>query len=1094
MKKLLLLCVSCLLSVTILLAQTREIKGIVADPKTGPLEGASVVLKGTSRGVKTNSKGEFTIVAKDSKDPVYLTVSFVGYKTQLVTVQDNQLIHIKLEISTENNQEEVVVIGYQSIKRKDIAGSVASIGAKDLKDVVVNSAEEAITGKLAGVQVTTSEGAPGSQVQIQIRGGGSITQSNAPLYIIDGIESDEGISLIAPQDIESIDVLKDAAATAIYGARGANGVVVVTTKGGKNLQGKTIVSYNGSIGLNKLRNELKVMDPYNFMLYQYERGKYANDSSGISPYGNSWDTVQAYKNVPNLDWQNKMFGRNAIQQTHNVSVSGGNAQTQYYLSLTDNSQDGIFLNSEYNRKLVTFKLDHKINDNVKMGFNVRYNHMVIDGTGTTDPSGDQSLSFLRQVIRYRPFLKPGEAVDGYDPNLDATTSANGLFLVNPVLLDNQMYRNNVTDNIVLNGYLNYQLTPHFAFRTTFGYDINSQQQNAFNDTITPWSQRFGAKMPSASINWDKKTILNNSNVFTYTNANPDNLLTLLLGEETVQSLDNTNFSQAYYMPKGITAQQALENMNLSLPPVKFYESSGQIPNNILSFFTSAKFNLKKKYVFTASLRTDGASVFSPDNHWATFPSGSASWLISKEKFMDKFNQYVSDLKIRASAGIVGNYHIPAFLFGSFYTGSNPASGYGLNNLLNPGLNVANLANPDLQWESTFSRDLGLDFGLLRNKLQVTIDGYINTTRKLLVNVPVPVSSGYPLQIQNVGSTQNTGLELLVAGTVIRAKDFSWNFSFNIATNDNVIKSLGNSQNYYTVNSGWAGASNLPDYIVKVGQKVGSMYGFVNDGFYKTSDFNWTPNGTNSSNGLALGTYTLKPGVASDSSLTSTLVQPGSIKYKDLNGDGKVDVNDRQILGSNQPKLFGGLTQTFRYKNWDASIFVNYRFGCKVFNDNKLEYTSGYTAGANMLAIVSNRWRVVSNSGDTYQSSNGKVITGVAPAVLDSMNKNASFWLPSVGSSSASFSPSSFAVEDGSFIRINNITIGYSLPITSKVMRRLTLTKLRFYLTVNNVAVITGYSGYDPEVNTMHSSPLTPGVDYSAYPRSRGYVCGVNLNF
>ena len=310
MKKLLLLCVSCLLSVTILLAQTREVKGIVADPKTGPLEGASVVLKGTSRGVKTNSKGEFTIVAKDSKDPVYLTVSFVGYKTQLVTVQDNQLIHIKLEISTENNQEEVVVIGYQSIKRKDIAGSVASIGAKDLKDVVVNSAEEAITGKLAGVQVTTSEGAPGSQVQIQIRGGGSITQSNAPLYIIDGIESDEGISLIAPQDIESIDVLKDAAATAIYGARGANGVVVVTTKGGKNLQGKTIVSYNGSTGLNKLRNELKVMDPYNFMLYQYERGKYANDSSGISPYGNSWDTVQAYKNVPNLDWQNKMFGRN----------------------------------------------------------------------------------------------------------------------------------------------------------------------------------------------------------------------------------------------------------------------------------------------------------------------------------------------------------------------------------------------------------------------------------------------------------------------------------------------------------------------------------------------------------------------------------------------------------------------------------------------------------------------------------------------------------------------------------------------------------------------------------------------------------------
>ena len=1100
MKKLLFLCVFCLLSITILLAQNREIKGIVTDAKGSPLEGAGVVVKGTGKGVKTNVRGEFTLNTTVGNNPVSLNVSYVGYKTQSVVAKKNELITVKLEQSLDNNQEEVVVIGYQSIKRKDIAGSVSSIGARDLKDVVVNSAEEAITGKLAGVQVTTSEGAPGSQVQIQIRGGGSITQSNAPLYVIDGIESEEGLSLIAPQDIESIDVLKDAAATAIYGARGANGVVVVTTKSGKNLQGKTVVSYNGTFGVNKLRNELGVMDPYNFMLYQYERGKYANDSSGISPYGNSWDTVQKYKSVPNFDWQHKMFGRNALQQTHNVSLSGGNQQTQYYLSFTDNSQDGIFLNSEYNRKLVTFKLDHKVNDKVKIGFNVRYNHQVIDGSGTTDPNGDQSFSFLRQVIRYRPFLRPGETVDGYDPNLDAATSANGLFLLNPVLLDNQLYRNNVTDNIVLSAYLNYQLTGHIAFRTTFGYDINDLQQNAFNDTITPWAQRFNGKMPGASINRDKKTIVNNSNVFTYSNSNPltgfvpRSQFTILFGEETYQNVENVNMITTYFMPKGITPQQALENMNLSLPPVKFYPTSKQIPNNILSFFTSAKYNLDKKYVFTASVRADGASVFSPSKHWAVFPSGSATWLISKERYMDKFNQYVSDLKIRASAGVVGNYHIPPFLYGTFYTGSDPASGYSLNDLLNPGLNVAELANPELQWESTLSRDLGLDFGLLRNKLQVTIDGYINTTNKLLVRVPVAISSGYPYQIQNVGSTQNTGIELLVAGTVLRTKDFSWNFSFNISTNDNVIKSLGNSQSFYTVNSGWAGASNLPDYIVKVGQKVGSMYGFVNDGFYKPSDFNWTPNGTNSTNGLAMGKYTLKSGVASDSSITSTLVQPGSIKYKDLNGDGKVDVNDRQILGNNQPKFFGGLTQTFKYKNWDASIFINYRFGSKVFNDNKLEYTSGYTAGANMLAVVKNRWRVVSNNGDTYQSSDGKTITGVAPAILDSMNKNASFWLPSVGSSSASFSPSSFAVEDGSFIRINNITIGYSLPITSTLMRHLTFTKLRFYLTVNNVAVITGYSGYDPEVNTMHSSPLTPGVDYSAYPRSRGYVCGINLNF
>jgi TonB-linked SusC/RagA family outer membrane protein len=1103
MKKISLFCLFSVFSISFLYAQLREIKGTVSDSGGHILVGASVTLKGSSAGTNTNAKGEFTLKVPTTKTRPVLIISYVGYETQTITVKGDDPLVVKLPLGTVTTGEEVVVIGYQSVKRKDIPGAVSSIGAKDLANVVVSSSEEAITGKLAGVQVTTSEGAPGAQVDIKVRGGGSVTQSNAPLYIIDGIESDEGLSLIAPQDIESIDVLKDAAATAIYGSRAANGVVVVTTKGGKNTQGRTTISYNGFVGLNKLNKELSVMDPYQYMLYQYERGvDNPSDTGGLSLYGpNTWATVQKYKDYPVQDWQKTMFGRNAIQQTHNVSVSGGNAQTQYYLSYTHNNQDGIFLNSEYARDLVNFRFDHKATDKLKLGFNVRYNHTVVDGAGTTDPSNDQSLSFLRQIIRYRPFLQPGESAGTYDPNLDALTNADGLILVNPVLLDNQTYRNNPTDNIVLSGYLNYQLTNHISFRTTLGYDIVDTVQNSFNDTITPWSQRYGARMPGASINQIKRVTINNSNVFTYTNADlnaghvPKNLFTVILGEETYKAISNTNFEQVNYFPVGTTAQNAFGNLNLAGPGLDLEHLQPPIltPATVYdlgSLFTSARYNLHSKYMFTASIRADASSVFSASHKWGYFPSGSFSWLVSKERFMDKYNNYISDLKIRISTGLVGNARIPGFLDQQWFTSNNPLSQYGLIGLLQPGYNIPYLANPNLQWESTFSRNLGIDFGVFRNKIQVSADVYSNTTRNLLVNVPLPVTSGYTFQIQNAGSTNNLGVELQLNGTVMRTKNFTWNFSFNIASNRNVIKTLGPNQNSFLINSGWAGASNLPDYIVQVGQKVGSMYGFVNDGFYKTSDFNYTPPTTPGS----LGTYQLKPGVANDSAITSVVAQPGGIKFKDLNKDGIVDANDRQILGSNQPKMFGGFTQQFKYKNWDASIFINYRFGSKIFNDNKLEFTSGYTQDANLLSIANNRWRVTDNNGNTLQQISGKTVYGVAPAILDSVNKNASFWIPQVGSASSSFSPQSFAIENGSFVRINNITVGYSFPLSARLMKQTTFNRLRFYFTVHNVAVLTGYSGYDPEVNTIHASPLTPGIDYSAYPRSRSYVCGINLSF
>ncbi len=1093
MKKFL-LCLSLVFYVTFSFAQSREIKGTVTDQGGKPLS-ANVSIKGSKYGNNANASGEFTLKVPSKIDTGFLFVSFVGYKTQLLPfTRTNSVFNIKLEAAETNAGDEVVVIGYQTMKRKDIPGGVATIGAKDLKDVVVTSAEEAITGKLAGVQVTTSEGAPGSQVQIQVRGGGSVTQNNAPMYIIDGIESDEGISLIAPQDIESIDVLKDASATSIYGARAANGVVVVTTKGGKNTKGKMTVSYNGSMGLNQLNKKLDVLNPYEFVMLQYDRSKFSTDTSTFTTYGKDWQALQAYKNVPFYDWQKKMFGRDALQQTHNVSLSGGNLQTQYYLSLTDNAQDGIFQNSEYDRKLLSFKFDHKASDNVKLGFNVRYNKTTVDGSGTTDPNGDQSLSFLRQIVRYKPFIAAGQGADVTDPTLENATGGNGLTLINPILLNNGLYKNNVTNSFVYNGYLNYQFSKKFSFRSTIGYDITDLQQNAFNDAIEIYSRKYSDSMPNASINRVKKVILNNSNVFTYANVSTENPFTLLVGEETYQNVETVNYVQSLFMPVGISPKSALANMSNSTPNNStergYYTSSSENPINILSFFTSAKLNLNRKYQLSASVRADGASVFSPNHKWGVFPSAGLSWLISKEKFMDRVNNYLTDLKVRVSMGMVGNAHIKDHLYGEYYTSSDPASSYALGGILNPGYNSSNLPNKNLQWESTLSRNLGLDFGILKNKFQVSIDLYSNTTDKLLVKVPLQQTSGYTTQMQNVGSTNNKGIELQLAGTVLRTKDFTWTFSYNISSNQNEIKSLGAQQTSYFQSSNFAGASNLPDFIVKVGQKVGSMYGYVNDGFYTTKDFDVSA----STNPDLPFIYTLKKGVASNQGVTATYVQPGSMKYKDLNGDGKVDVNDRTILGSNQPLCFGGLTQTFKYKDWDASIFVNYRVGGNIVNDNKLEFTSAYTPNANMLAIMNNRWKMVDANGVTYQKYDGTNVFGKSKAEIDALNKNTSMWLPSTGSSSSAFSPMSFALEDASFLRINNITIGYSIPTTTKFMRKMSFTKLRIYATVNNLAVITSYTGYDPEVNTRRDTPLTPGVDYSAYPRSRGYVCGINLNF
>ncbi len=1069
----------------------QRIHGRVIDDSTNAgLEQASVIISGTSKGTTTSPDGVFSISLPQDGKKHSLVISHAGYTDERIPITDTTTViitHLKRSVSS---LDDVVVIGYQTVRRRDVMASVSSISSKDVKDIPINSAEEALAGRLAGVQVTGSEGAPNAQVQIRVRGGGSITQNNSPLYIVDGVQLDNALQFIALQDIESIDVLKDAAATSIYGARGSNGVVIITTKGGHNTGGKTTITYTGYAGAAQLEKELPLQHPDDFMYYQYERAQQTGDTSGIAPYGGyNWQTVQNYKNVPFYDWQKKVMGRTAFLDNHNINLSGGNDKTQYYLSATDQDQQGVMLLSDFHRKLLNFRLDQQAAQNLKIGLNVRYNNTTVDGAGTSNP-GSSSLNFLRNVIRYRPFLGTGQTSTTYDQAYADATNANSLSLVNPVLLNQAEYRHNIQNVIDLSGFAEYRFTRWLSLRSTFGWDYNTLTQNVFNDTLTSISKISGGGLPMASIQGTLATVIDNSNVFTYSNASgtgrfhEHNKLTVIAGEEIYKTDSNVNLIQTNYFPVGTTATEALANMNLgsalnaSSPEPK--PVTRVVPTRMLSFFSRATYAYDDKYLIAASVRADGSSAFASKNHWGYFPSVSGAWRVSQENFMSNVN-WVTDLKLRGAFGLAGNNRIAPF---QYLTTFVTTSQYALNQNLTTAYASSVLSNPDLEWESTTSRDIGLDATFFSNRLNVSVDVYRNTTNHLLVAAPVPTTSGYTSQQQNVGSTENKGIEVQLAGTVLHRRNFNWTANFNISWNKNTIQSLGQNQTFYYANSGWAGSSNLPDYIVKKGQPVGAMYGYVSDGFYQLSDFVYN-NQTR--------VYSLKAGEPNNGNVTASTPMPGSMKYKSVSGDSVINPNtDQRILGNAQPKFFGGLNQTFSWKGFDASIFINFQYGNKVFNDNKLEFSSGYTPGATLLGIMKNRWHTVDQNGHVYEQLVGGQVVGASPDSLAALNKGAKYWIPLVGSSSTTFAPNSWAVEDASFIRINNITVGYSLP--AALVRHLHVARLRIYATVNNVAVITGYSGYDPEVNVRNSNPVTPGVDYSAYPRSRSYQAGINLTF
>jgi len=1076
------------MSASLFAQDSKTVKGKVLDDSTGTgLPDATIVVTtpGGKKNSKTDAAGSFAIKIPNDNKKHDVLISYSGYTTKLLSIDANSpdlTVSLKREIK---EVEEVVVIGYQTVKRKDLTGSVASVGAKELKDIPLSNAAEAITGRLAGVQVVTAEGSPDADISIRVRGGTSLTQDNSPLYVVDGIQVENALSYLSPQDIETIDVLKDASATAIYGARGANGVVIITTKGGKD--GKNSISYNGFVGFRKLRKELDVMSPYDFTLYQYERSLVKATSFD---YGSTFDTIAAYKNASPIDWQNEVMGRTAFNQTHNISFSGGNKTTTYNLSLTRNDEDGIMLQSSFKRTLISFKLDHRISDKLKVGFTTRYNNQDVSGAGGSSREGEQ-YNRLRNVIKYQPVIPNGGAIDEFDDEYFDETAGGSLNVLNPILLAYGEYRKTNTQLTNLGGYLSYNFTKYLTFKTTVGMDNTNMRRDIFNDQYTP-SARSAANqnLPTASIITQKRTILNNSNVLSFSssslkgNFKKNNDLDVLIGEETYQKRTSGVENDSRFFPKTISAEKALSNMILGTPLVGS-PAITELKETLLSFFGRVNYAYKKKYLFTASLRSDGSSKFAPENRWGYFPSASAAWRLSKESFMSGLDKVgISDLKLRVSYGQSGNNRIADYLYITQLgvTGAYPNTGgtsaptdpVPVNYFTGTGAGVSNvgyasslLPNPDLKWETTTTANIGADISLFKNRIQLSVDFYRNTTKDLLLQQNLPSYLGYSFQTQNVGNTVNKGFEVQITASVMRKKDFTWDASFNISSNKNTIKSLGNT--FTTVQaSGWT-KDIAGDYLVVPGGSVGEMYGYVTDGFYTINDFNYS------------GTYTLKPGT-----VNNTLVPPapGTIKFKDISGpdgkpDGVINEYDRTVIGHAVPKFIGGLSQQFTYKGFDLSVFMNFSIGNDVYNANKIDFTSAYTKNTNMLSVMNNRWRIVDANGTDMRNSD--------PATYAALNANATMWQPL---DKGIFH--SWGVEDGSFLRINNITLGYSLP--TALIKKMRIQRFRVYATVNNVAVLTGYSGYDPEVNTRSNNPLTPGVDYGAYPKSRAFVFGVNATF
>ena len=1048
-------------------AQNVAVTGTVTDKTGETVIGASVVEKGnTGNGTITDIDGNFSLNVPANATLVF---SYVGMKSQEIALKGKTKVDIVMEDDAQA-LEEVVVIGYGTVQKKDLTGSVASVSAKQLESIPVSSASEALQGKMAGVQITTTEGSPDADIKIRVRGGGSLSQDNSPLYIVDGFPV-SSISDIAPTDIQSVDVLKDASSTAIYGARGANGVIIITTKSGA--EGKTQVNFGASYGFRNVIKQVGVLDPYEFSLYQYEL-----DQSGTS-YG-AYKDLEIYKSKEGSNWQDQLFGRTGNQQQYNISVSGGTKSTKFNISYARNDEKSIMRGSGYSKNNINAKINTEINKWLSLDFNARLIQQKIDGlSGGADNESSKAYSLVARAITHAPVKALNE--DSEDDENSTNARYTPLERVDATYKQQRRFRQDYNVGI------NWEPLKGLKFRSEFGYGWK------FDDTDQVWgykataNSKFGhGGLPQAYLTNSDNKNWRNANTLTYENKklfNGRDRLNVMIGHEVSTSQDTKKYVTSVDFSKDATTKEILAALgNGTALPTSTYIG---IKDNLLSFFGRANYTLMDKYLFTFTMRADGSSKFGKGSQWGYFPSGAIAWRIYDEAFMNNAKEWLSNLKVRVSYGTAGNNRIPS---GSMYTTYSVAGtsekGIYFDETTAVVLKHGNvLSNPGLKWETTVSRNAGIDFGFFNNRLSGAIDVYWNTTKDLLMKTTIASSSGYSYQYKNMGQTSNKGVELQLDAVLVDAKDFGLNFNFNISYNRGKIDKLNGSS--FWQSSSWAGtaAAGIEDFLVEEGGRLGEVYGYKTDGFYTADDFTFD---------AEKGTYALKAGVNDCSSLIGGKVYPGSIKLK-ANEDGEYK---KERLGNTVPTVSGGFGLNARWKGFDFTAFFNYSLGNKIVNATKLgsSFYSGSSKNWNINDhfTSTNRYSWIDPSTGTNLLSSASIkANGEAWTInrLNEVNTGSSIWNPAA----ATVMPLvDWAVEDGSFLRVNNITIGYTLP--KLLVSKLNIQNIRIYVTGYNLHCFTKYSGTDPEVDCCTSTPMTPGIDYAAYPKSRSFVGGINVTF
>ncbi len=985
------------------IAQNINVKGKVTDSDGTSLPGVSIVIKDATRGTVTDKDGNYNLNDVPAKGS--LVFSFIGYLKNEVTINNRTTINVNLENEI-TSLSEVVVVGYGTQRKIETTGSIASIKSADLTLTPISNVAQGLQSRIAGVQITQNSSAPGGNISVRIRGTNSINGSSEPLYVVDGIQVTNGggvndvspLSQINPNDIESVEVLKDASASAIYGSRAANGVVLITTKRGK--AGVTRVTYDSYFGTQEVNKRISMLNATEFATLENETFKQTlyTDPASLGT---------------GINYQDLIF-RKAPIQNHQLSIAGGSEKTQLSVALNYFNQDGIVINSNFSRYSLRVNLDHRVNKWMKVGTSLLYTNSFSDRVPTGQTSIDAAAittSIVGAALGAPPTLQPYREDGSIYPFGD---QLNGRYreTTNPLGLA-QILNRTATTRILGNFYLEFMLAKGLTYRA----DMNVIQSSSLNDFYSPRSIANTSDLASAGsaakTNSYATNILHESILTYQTKISNIHSIKITGVFATQKQLSNANSISASIFPNDATTNEAVQlATNRTV-------SSSRSETRLDSYMGRINYGFKDKYFVDVITRIDGASQFGVNNKYGFFPAVSAAWRLIEEPFM-KEQTLFSDLKLRASYGITGNANAIGAYNSLALVGSGGANDYQFNHTYTTGIAPTGIPNPDLKWEKSTQIDIGFDASLLNNRLNLVFDWYNKRTNDLLFVKALPLSSGYGTITGNFASLENQGFEIAANAKIIDSK-LKWNVNGNITFNKNKLLSLaGDIQEFAVNNFG----------ILRVGQPLGIFKTYIFDGNYQTGE-------------------NILPG--SDSRI-------GGTKVRDVNGDGKISVDDQVITGNANPDFIFGFSTDLKYKNFDLNAFFSGVQGNKVYN--LIRYTfENPLGGRNLYKELVNRW---------------------SPT-----NPNNEYAVPLQG---GRLPISDRFMEDGSFIRCKNITLGYTLPQIKGI------SNARIYLSANNLFTITKYSGFDPEVNSYGNNNTLIGVDNLVYPVAKSYLVGLQVSF